>query len=208
MDNKAYTKILINCPVCNTSDSLRIPSKIINESNQLTTVSIPKGLVCKHNFQAYVDKNFHVRGYQKIDFECSKVEIYKKRLQKEKNGDIHNLSSTEMFEDIIRLLRSCIDDNEVIGSALLTVSRRVLYSSLPHSTLLKTIKEFEVRDKEQLILIRKMVLELENKQKVFSVFTKIKEEFNVILVLIFAPKVRLGMGNLLLRQILKKINTL
>jgi hypothetical protein len=35
----------------------------------LTTISLPKGLVCDHHFQAFVDKNFVVRGYQKVDFE-------------------------------------------------------------------------------------------------------------------------------------------
>ncbi len=34
----------------------------------MTTVSIPKHKICKHHFQAFVDKNFKVRGYQKVDF--------------------------------------------------------------------------------------------------------------------------------------------
>jgi len=41
----------------------------------LTTVSIPFGLICNHSFNAFIDKKFKVRGYQKVDFEISKIEI-------------------------------------------------------------------------------------------------------------------------------------
>ena len=32
-------------------------------------MSIARGLVCEHQFQAFVDKQFKVRGYQRVDFE-------------------------------------------------------------------------------------------------------------------------------------------
>ncbi|MCJ7651702.1 MAG: hypothetical protein MUP85_24110, partial [Candidatus Lokiarchaeota archaeon] len=60
---------------------------IINEARQLTTVSIPKGLVCEHHFQAFVDKNFVIRGYQKVDFEIA-YDIYDKK--KKKKNEITN----------------------------------------------------------------------------------------------------------------------
>ncbi len=41
----------------------------------MTTVSIPKYKICKHHFQAFVDKNFKVRGYQKVDFVFSTEKI-------------------------------------------------------------------------------------------------------------------------------------
>jgi len=63
--------INIICPICKSEKQLDIPESIINQAKQLTTVSIQKGMLCNHHFQAFIDKNFKVRGYQKIDFEIS-----------------------------------------------------------------------------------------------------------------------------------------
>lgn len=57
------------CPVCKTSKKLKIAKSVINQSGQLTTISIPRNKICDHHFQAFVDKNFVVRGYQRVDFE-------------------------------------------------------------------------------------------------------------------------------------------
>jgi len=64
-----YSKVKITCPVCKVKKELSFPKSVINEARQLTTISLPKGLLCDHHFQAFVDKNFIVRGYQKVDFE-------------------------------------------------------------------------------------------------------------------------------------------
>ncbi|TFG28106.1 MAG: hypothetical protein EU532_06055 [Promethearchaeota archaeon] len=56
------------CPVCKTEKELPINKSVINQAKQLTTLSIPKNKVCLHHFQAFIDKNFKVRGYQKVDF--------------------------------------------------------------------------------------------------------------------------------------------
>ena len=61
--------VLFICPICKSRKELPISKSVINQSKQLTTISIPSGLCCKHSFQAFVDKNFKVRGYQKVDFE-------------------------------------------------------------------------------------------------------------------------------------------
>ncbi len=64
-----YTKIQFICPVCKTKKILEFPKSIISDAKNLTTISIPSRLVCKHQFQAFVDKNFQIRGYQRVDFE-------------------------------------------------------------------------------------------------------------------------------------------
>ena len=61
--------ISIKCPVCKLKKDLKFPKSVINQAKQLTTISIPKDLICQHHFQAFVDKNFVVRGYQKVYFE-------------------------------------------------------------------------------------------------------------------------------------------
>jgi hypothetical protein len=65
-------EILIVCPVCQNKKKIDIPGNVISQSKGLSSISIPRNLVCEHFFQAYVDKNFTVRGYQKIDFELPK----------------------------------------------------------------------------------------------------------------------------------------
>jgi len=74
--DKNYTNIvLIQCPKCQIKRIIKVPIKIITQNQRLTTVSIPFGLICNHSFNAFIDKNFKVRGYQKVDFEISKIEI-------------------------------------------------------------------------------------------------------------------------------------
>lgn len=61
--------IRVICPICKSDKELDFPNSIINQAKQLTTVSVPTGMVCEHHFQMFIDKNFQVRGYQKVDFE-------------------------------------------------------------------------------------------------------------------------------------------
>ncbi|MFO8017051.1 MAG: hypothetical protein R6U96_00305 [Promethearchaeia archaeon] len=63
--------VSVVCPKCNRDFTVKIPKNIINEAKQLTTVSIPRNLGCEHHFQIFIDKNFTVRGYQKVDYEPS-----------------------------------------------------------------------------------------------------------------------------------------
>lgn len=80
------------CPVCKSKKDITVPESIINQSG-LTTVSVPKDLVCKHHFQAFIDKQFKVRGYQKVDFELAR--------NKGRKIDNFNKSDDELFENLI-----------------------------------------------------------------------------------------------------------
>jgi len=82
-DLNEYSDIIFICPVCKFSKGLKFPKSIISQAKQLTTISIPKGLVCDHHFQAFVDKQFKVRGYQKVDFEFA-YELIKRQKSKTK----------------------------------------------------------------------------------------------------------------------------
>ena len=173
-----YQNILVICPTCKTKKDLKIPTKIINQAKQLTTVSIPSGAVCEHSFQSFVDKNFKVRGYQKIDFEFTHMEFYEKidAETAEPDDPTAKLSSQQFFQDIISLLRSYVDDKEILGSGMFTVDGHVLYSSLPSNTLFSIIKEFEVRSEKKLSSLKKMYLELENDQKICSNYIEIQDK--------------------------------
>ncbi|TKJ23848.1 MAG: hypothetical protein CEE43_01415 [Promethearchaeota archaeon Loki_b32] len=204
-----YHDILVVCPTCKAKKELKIPIKIINQAKQLTTVSIPAGAVCEHSFQTFVDKNFIVRGYQIVDFEFSHMEFYESSDTElgETDDPTSKLSSQQLFQDIISLLRGYVDDKEILGSGMFTVDGHVLYSSLPSNTLFSIIKEFEVRSEKKLSSLKKMYLELENDQKICSNYIEI-QEMRFALVLFFSQTVKLGMGNLYLNDLVKKIRKL
>ena len=72
---------------------MKIPIKIIDQSKQLTTISVPLGLVCNHNFQTFIDKNFVIRGYQKVDFDLSSMEFYEDLRESQRNNVYENETS-------------------------------------------------------------------------------------------------------------------
>ncbi|UCC20932.1 MAG: hypothetical protein JSV62_06530 [Promethearchaeota archaeon] len=202
-------EILVVCPTCKAKKELNIPVKIINQAKHLTTISIPSGSVCKHGFQAFVDKNFQVRGYQTVDFEFSHMEFFESTDAEvaEPDDPTSKLSSMPLFQEIIKLLRSYIDDKEILGSGMFTVDGNILYSSLTSNTLFSIMKEFEVRSEKKLSSLKKMYLELENNQKICANYIEI-HGMRFALVLFFSQLVKLGMGNLYLNDLVKKIRKL
>jgi len=68
-------KVKIICPLCKKEKELFIPLNSIKTSKTLTTVSIPPGFCCEHHFQVYLDKNFHIRGYQKVDILLDEIKL-------------------------------------------------------------------------------------------------------------------------------------
>ncbi|UYP45102.1 hypothetical protein NEF87_001387 [Candidatus Lokiarchaeum ossiferum] len=69
-DNKPDVReiiITVKCPTCQMTKKIGFPINLINKSKPLNTISIPAQLVCDHHFQAFVDQNLKVRGYQKVD---------------------------------------------------------------------------------------------------------------------------------------------
>ena len=92
-----YSKIKITCPVCKVDKELKFPKSIVNEARQLTTISLPKGLLCDHHFQAFVDKNFIVRGYQKVDFEFET----NKSVEPKRDVKLFNGNDEKFFENLI-----------------------------------------------------------------------------------------------------------
>jgi hypothetical protein len=210
--DQLYREITVICPKCNGKKKLKIPSKIISQSKQLTTISIPSALVCEHSFQAFVDKNFKVRGYQQVDFEFTKMEIYEggsaqiEDASSEEKGVDKDLASLPLFQRIIKLLRESIDV-ELIGGGIFTIEGKVLYSSIPEQALYATIQEFEVRNEKNLSKVKKMFLELENNQKLCSEYMELKGH-KFILVLYFSERLKWGMGNLILKNMVQKVESL
>jgi len=90
-------KVLFICPVCKAKKALGVPKSVIKKAKQITTMSIARGLVCQHQFQAFVDKHFKVRGYQRVDFE---FEIQNKNKEKTISSKFKE-TEEDLFEDLI-----------------------------------------------------------------------------------------------------------
>jgi len=205
-----FKNIILKCPKCETQKKIKVPSKILTQSGNVITIGIPVGFICDHSFQAYVDKYSDVRGYQVVDFLIPKTEYFQSDIPKDEqkeNDNQESFTKLPLFQDIITLLRNCVDNREILGSAVFTTKGNVLYSSIPDNTLIDTMSEFEVRSKEKLHRITKMFLELKNHQKVCSEYLEI-HDLEVILVLIFAEMVNFAIGNMYLRDIVKKVKSL
>ena len=197
-------KVRIICPTCNKKKFLKVPLKVLSEG--VTTISIPVGIICEHHFQVFVDSYLTVRGYQPIHYEFPKIEFYESRLfaEDQKIDGSVSYNNSISSQNLINILRSCVDDIEILGSALFSVEGKVVYSSIPHKTLLDTIREFEIRNKKKMVSIIKMFLELENHQKVCSEYIKIHDT-KFILILIVSDFVTFGMGVMFLREIANNI---
>lgn len=115
-------KIRFVCPVCKSEKVLRFPKSVITQAKGLSTMSIASGLVCEHQFQAFVDKNYAVRGYQRVDFEFENLRTDDKNSQIRKN--VRN--DDELFENLIlegdyleyKPRKMEIDDNNQIDHKL------------------------------------------------------------------------------------------
>ena len=91
--------IEVICPVCKSKKIIQIPKSIINQASQLTTISVPKDKVCQHHFQLFLDKNFSIRGYQKVDFQLNPGKTKKDKNLKPSYKD-HFVNSLDLYNSI------------------------------------------------------------------------------------------------------------
>jgi len=205
-----FKVIQVVCPKCETLKSLKIPIKIVSQAQILTTISIPKGMICEHSFQMLIDKSFTIKRYQVVDFEFQKIEYYKNsdtENLREEIDDLIHFTSFPFYKDIINIFRKSIDDREIIGTAVFTNRGNLIYASVPSNVIFNVIKEFEILRERQLQDITKMYIEAKNHQKIFLEDIKILK-IEIILVLIFSEKVNFGMGTMILRDLKKRVKDL
>jgi hypothetical protein len=181
----------------------------VNQTKHEITINVPKGIVCDHEFQVFINKYFTIERYNVVDFEFHKIEYLEsgnlEELQKEQGASSEAISP--IFQEIIKLLRNSIDDRDIIGNAIFSLEGKLLYASIPPDILFNVIKEFEIRRGKNLKNLMRMFLELKNNQKICSEYIEI-QGINFLLVLIFSKKVNFGMGSMLLREIGKSLQSL
>ena len=86
-------QIRVICPTCKESKKIFVPKSIVDEAENVVTFSIPKQLVCSHQFQIFVDKDFAIRGYQVVNYE---IDSYMDRIIKEfgTENEFFNITTT------------------------------------------------------------------------------------------------------------------
>ncbi|MFX1314003.1 MAG: hypothetical protein ACFFHD_15535 [Promethearchaeota archaeon] len=85
----------ILCPICKKCKEIIISEFKNTQKSHLLTISIPKGMICEHHFQAFVDQNYKVRGYQKVDIELNNKQLYN---TSNKNLEEHDISKHLIIE--------------------------------------------------------------------------------------------------------------
>ena len=85
------------CPVCKARRVIQLPKSIVDQASNLTTISVPQNLVCKHHFQLFIDKNFEIRGYQKVDYQLNSEAIEKEKTLKPTYED-HFVNSLDLCQ--------------------------------------------------------------------------------------------------------------
>jgi len=121
--NKEIEKhqIRVICPTCKESKKIFVPKSIVKEAENVVTFSIPKQLVCSHQFQIFVDKDFAIRGYQIVDYE---IDSYMDRILKE-------FGAEEKFFNITA-----------------TSDKKIAYCSMGPNSILSAIAEPSASDTE------------------------------------------------------------
>ena len=144
INDENLAKIQVICPHCKKSEFIKIPESIINESHNVTTISIPMNFICEHSFQVFVDKNFVVRGYQRVDFDISNLEIYSDGSGAQEDLLITYTSSVAI-KKIIQFIREKINIKGIFGGLLLTDAGHLMFSSLPNEISFAMIKNIELQ---------------------------------------------------------------
>ncbi len=200
-----YVKIRLKCPRCRKEKFLKVPKELTKHSEHLTTISIPSDFVCKHSFQAFIDKDFNVRAYQNADFEITKIEYYEGS-PKDKEG-IVTYTLSQLIRNIIEILRESLIDKEILGGAIFNLEGKVIYSSLPDDIFLIMASQLENLEGKQQISIKQTILLLENNEKVYSKIIQLKD-VTLNIILLISSEINLNEANIYLENLVKKIKDL
>lgn len=115
-------RVRIICPICQSSKPVPVPADVIKKKETgATSVYIPSGMVCEHEFYAYIDKNFAVRDYLVLEYSLQDETKKAERLKNEiiKKADSLNLEYDNLMNyieewDLRSLLYSCFIESHIV----------------------------------------------------------------------------------------------
>ena len=202
MSDDKLAKIHVICPICNKSEFIKIPESIINESHNVTTISVPMNFMCEHSFQVFVDKHFAIRGYQRVDLDISNLEIYS-----DGSGVKEDLLITYTFsvtiKKIIGLIREKINIKGIFGGFLLTDTGHLIFSSLPTEISFNMIKNIEIQ-KYFSKTINQIFLVFSTNQKIISSTLQVGE-IKLLITLFYSAEMDYNTANYYFIELRKNI---
>ncbi|MBD3195161.1 MAG: hypothetical protein GF317_08910 [Candidatus Lokiarchaeota archaeon] len=140
------------------------------------------------------------------DYEEIENQTFEKTVESIIAGQDEIFKSKSLYSKIIDLFKDLIFQNEILGAAVLSTNGNIIYSSLPNDIMVRSLKELEIRFMTGAMALPEMFYSLENGQKVFSQLVKIPwKSDSFLIVLLFDKTVPLGMAELQLNRVGKKI---
>ena len=125
LDSDLWGDVEIICPICRAKKIINIPKRIIDESKQLTSILIPMGRICNHTFIPFIDKQFKVRGYQKLDVLLDDIESKAEPIIEVRPEDIDviEIKMNLKLEMYVFAIHGCISKNKI----LIVIENRLKY---------------------------------------------------------------------------------
>lgn len=154
-------------------------------------------------FEIFEDLS-QLKDYQQIE-----NEEFVEKVESIISGEDEIYSSKELYEKVIKMFKNLIFENEILGAAMLSTKGNIIYSSLPNKILVRSLKELEIRFQTGAMHLPEMYYKLNNEQKVFSKIVQISwKSENFLIVLLFDRTLPLGMCQINLDKVSKKIKNL
>jgi hypothetical protein len=142
------------------------------------------------------------------DYEVIQNTEFDERINSIITGEDELVSSKALYKKIIEMIKSLVFENEILGAGVFSINGKVIYSSLPQSILLSSLKELEIR---YMVAseFKTTFYSLDNDQKVFSKIVDIPWKLDpLIIVILFDSTVPLGMAEVNLDKIAKTIQNI
>ena len=121
-------------------------------------------------------------------------------------GEEEIYMSKTFYTKVIAVFKDLIMEDEIVGAALLTTKGNIIYTSLPNEILVNSLRELEIRFMVGALTLPENIYVLENGQKVFSKVIDIPWKLDpLLIVVLYGSEVPLGMAEMNLGKVAKKI---
>lgn len=112
------TQVQIVCPVCHEKSAIHLNKSKFPNEKKISTISINRGVICQHHFQAFIDSDYNIRGYQKVD-----VLLSDSHPKPAKNREDYPSEMETIYQDLWEIID---EKNQIFEEQIKIDSRRQL----------------------------------------------------------------------------------